>query len=339
MKTKFNDVKVQAATFSLFPFAFSLLAAALVAASAAGGAAAQTYPAKPVRLILPFPPGGPSDILGRAMSQKLGEQMGQQVIADNRPGAGGNLGMEVAAKSPPDGYTIVLASPTVAISPSLYRKLNYDPQKDLAPVSMVANIPNVLVVHLSVPAKTLKELIQLARRSPGKLNFGTSGAGSTTHLSVEILKNLARLDMVHVPYKGQGLALVGLLSGQVDLAVTAVPSALGMIQGGKLRPLAVLSAQRVPSLPGVPTSKEGGISDFEISVWFGILAPAATPRELVGRLNAELGKAFAAADLRERLAASGIEPMTGTPEQFGNFIRSETARYAKVIKAANITIE
>ncbi len=305
----------------------------------AGSAAAQNYPAKPVRLILPFPPGGPSDILGRAMTQKLSEQMGQQVIADNRPGAGGNLGMEVAAKSPPDGYTIVLASPTVAISPSLYKKLNYDLQKDFAPVSMVANIPNVLIVHLSVPAKSLKELVQLARRSPGKLNFGTSGAGSTTHLSVEILKNLEKLDMVHVPYKGQGLALVGLLSGQVDLAVTAVPSALGMIQAGKVRPLAVLSAQRAPSLPAVPTPKESGINDFEVSVWFGILAPAATPREIVGRLNVELGKAFASADLREKLAANGVEPMTGTPEQFGQFMRSETARYAKVIKAANITVE
>jgi len=307
--------------------------------AAAAPAAAQGYPAKPVRLILPFPPGGPSDILGRALSQKLGEQLGQPVLSDNRPGAGGNLGMEVAAKSPPDGYAIVLASPTVAISPSLYKKLNYDVQKDFAPISMVASIPNIVVVHLSVPAKTLKELIQLARRNPGKLNFGTSGAGSTTHLSVEILKNLAQLDMVHVPYKGQGLALVGLLSGQVDLAIMAVPSALGMVQAGKVRPLAVLSAQRVPSVPNVPTSKEAGVDDFEVSVWFGILAPAATPREIIARLNAELHKALAAPDLRERLAANGIEPVTGTPEQLSGFIRSETLRYAKVIKAANIAVE
>jgi len=307
--------------------------------AAAAPAAAQSYPAKPVRLILPFPPGGPSDILGRALSQKLGEQLGQPVLSDNRPGAGGNLGMEVAAKSPPDGYAIVLASPTVAISPSLYKKLNYDVQKDFAPISMVASIPNIVVVHLSVPAKTLKELIQLARRNPGKLNFGTSGAGSTTHLSVEILKNLAQLDMVHVPYKGQGLALVGLLSGQVDLAIMAVPSALGMVQAGKVRPLAVLSAQRVPSVPNVPTSKEAGVDDFEVSVWFGILAPAATPREIIARLNAELHKALAAPDLRERLAANGIEPVTGTPEQLSGFIRSETLRYAKVIKAANIAVE
>jgi len=332
MKT-FCGFKTGGAYLSLVPCALSLLLAA------AAPAAAQGYPAKPVRLILPFPPGGPSDILGRALSQKLGEQLGQPVLSDNRPGAGGNLGMEVAAKSPPDGYAIVLASPTVAISPSLYKKLNYDVQKDFAPISMVASIPNIVVVHLSVPAKTLKELIQLARRNPGKLNFGTSGAGSTTHLSVEILKNLAQLDMVHVPYKGQGLALVGLLSGQVDLAIMAVPSALGMVQAGKVRPLAVLSAQRVPSVPNVPTSKEAGVDDFEVSVWFGILAPAATPREIIARLNAELHKALAAPDLRERLAANGIEPVTGTPEQLSGFIRSETLRYAKVIKAANIAVE
>jgi len=332
MKT-FCGIKAGVAYLSLVPCALSLLLAA------AAPAAAQSYPAKPVRLILPFPPGGPSDILGRALSQKLGEQLGQPVLSDNRPGAGGNLGMEVAAKSPPDGYAIVLASPTVAISPSLYKKLNYDVQKDFAPISMVASIPNIVVVHLSVPAKTLKELIQLARRNPGKLNFGTSGAGSTTHLSVEILKNLAQLDMVHVPYKGQGLALVGLLSGQVDLAIMAVPSALGMVQAGKVRPLAVLSAQRVPSVPNVPTSKEAGVDDFEVSVWFGILAPAATPREIIARLNAELHKALAAPDLRERLAANGIEPVTGTPEQLSGFIRSETLRYAKVIKAANIAVE
>ena len=332
MKT-FCGFKTGGAYLSLVPCALSLLLAA------AAPAAAQSYPAKPVRLILPFPPGGPSDILGRALSQKLGEQLGQPVLSDNRPGAGGNLGMEVAAKSPPDGYAIVLASPTVAISPSLYKRLNCDGKKDFAPISMVASIPNIVVVHLSVPAKTLKELIQLARRNPGKLNFGTSGAGSTTHLSVEILKNLAQLDMVHVPYKGQGLALVGLLSGQVDLAIMAVPSALGMVQAGKVRPLAVLSAQRVPSVPNVPTSKEAGVDDFEVSVWFGILAPAATPREIIARLNAELHKALAAPDLRERLAANGIEPVTGTPEQLSGFIRSETLRYAKVIKAANIAVE
>jgi tripartite-type tricarboxylate transporter receptor subunit TctC len=313
--------------------------ALLAVVALAGGASAQPYPSKPVRFILPFPPGGPSDIVGRALSQKLGDQLGQQVVADNRAGAGGNLGMEVAAKSPPDGYTIVLASPTLAISPSLYKKLNYDPQKDLVPISMVANIPNIMVVHLSVPAGNLKEFIQLARRHPGKLNYGSSGAGSTTHLSSEILQNLTKTSMVHVPYKGQGLALVGLLSGQVDMGIMAVPSAISMVQAGKVRPLAVLSPARIASLPQVPTSKESGLENFEISVWFGVLAPAGTPRDIVVRLNTELARALAAPDLRERFASGGVEPATSTPEQFASFVRSETARYAKVIRDGNITVD
>jgi tripartite-type tricarboxylate transporter receptor subunit TctC len=286
-----------------------------------------------------FAPGGPSDIIGRALAAKLGEQLGQQVVADNRPGAGGNLGMELGAKAPPDGYTITLTSPTMAISPSLYRKLAFDPQKDFAPVSMVANIPNIMVVHLSVPVKTLNEFIQVARRSPGKLNYGSSGAGSTTHLSSEILSSIAGLKMVHVPYKGQGLALVGLLSGQVDMMILAVPTVLPMIQSNKVRAIAALSAKRLPSAPSVPTTKESGVNDFEVSVWFGILAPAATPRDIVTRLNQELVKALAAPDLRERFAAGGIEAQTSTPEQFASFARAETARYAKVIKDANISID
>ena len=320
-------------------WATAVCALALLAVAAPAHCQTPNYPAKPIRFILPFPPGGPSDILGRVLSQKLSEQLGQTVLSDNRPGAGGNLGMEVAAKSPADGYTIVLASPTVAISPSLYRKLNYDPQKDLAPVSMVASIPNIMVVHLSVPAKTLTEFIQLARRSPGKLNYGSSGAGSTTHLSSEMLKSLAKIDMVHVPYKGQGLALVGLVSGQVDMGIMAVPSALSMVQAGKVRPLAVLSAQRVASVPHVPTTRESGVNDFEVSVRFGIYAPAGTPRDVINRLNLELARALASPDLRERFAAAGIEPLTSTPERFASFVRSETVRYAKVIKDANITID
>lgn len=301
--------------------------------------ASPPYPAKTVRMILPFAPGGPSDIIGRALAQKLTEQIGQPVVVDNRPGAGGNLGMEVGAKAPADGYTITLTSPTMAISPSLYRKLAFDPQKDFAPISMVANIPNIMVVHLSVPVKTLKEFVEIARRSPGKLNYGSSGAGSTTHLSSEILSHLAGLKMVHVPYKGQGLALVGLLSGQVDMMILAVPSVLPMIQSNKVRAIAALSAKRLASLPQVPTTGESGIKDFEVSVWFGMLAPAATPRDIITRLNQELGKALTAPDLRERFAAGGIETQISTPEQFASFARAETVRYAKVIKDANISID
>jgi tripartite-type tricarboxylate transporter receptor subunit TctC len=307
--------------------------------AAHAGAQSASYPSKTIRMILPFAPGGPSDIIGRALSSKLSEQLGQQVIADNRPGAGGNLGMELGAKAPPDGYTITLTSPTMAISPSLYRKLPFGPQKDFAPISMVANIPNIMVVHLSVSVKTLREFIQVARASPGRINYGSSGAGSTTHLSSEILSSMGGLRMVHVPYKGQGLALVGLLSGQVDMMILAVPSVLPMIQSNKVRAVAVLSEKRLPMLPQVPTTGEAGVRDFEVSVWFGMLAPANTPRETVSRLNQELGKALAANDLRERFSSGGIETRASTPEQFASFVRAETARYAKVIKDASISIE
>ena len=302
-------------------------------------APAQAYPAKPIRLIFPFPPGGPTDLLGRAVAQKLSDQMGQPVVADTRPGAGGNLGLELAAKAPPDGYTLVLSSPLVAISPSLYAKLNYDPAKDLAPISLIAVIQNVLLVHPSVPAKSLKELIQLARAAPGRLSFGSGGVGTTTHLAPELLQSLQNIKMVHVPYKGSGLALIGLISGDVDLLIMAVPAAASQIHSEKVRALAVLAAQRSPVIPSVPTSKEAGVDKFEVPIWYGILAPAATPRDIIVRLNGELIKALTSADLKERLAAAGVEPMTSTPEQAASFIRSETVRYAAVIKAAGIKPE
>ena len=298
----------------------------------AGPLGAQGYPNKPLRLILPFPPGGPTDILGRAVGQKLSEQIGRPVVIDSRPGAGGNLGVELASKSPPDGYTIVLSSPLIAISPSLYSKLNYDPIKDLAPISLVATIQNIMVVHPSVPAKTLKEFIQLARSKPDKLNFGSGGVGTTTHLASELLKSLANIKMVHVPYKGTGQAMLALMGGQVDMLVIAVPPTIPQIQAGKLRPLAVLSDRRASALPKVPTAKEAGVDNFEVPIWYGILAPAGTPGSIINTLNQELTKALTSADLRERLAAVDVEPMTSTPEQFANFIKSETVRYAKVVK-------
>ena len=312
---------------------------AIVFSCAAAGAHAQAYPVKPVRVIFPFPPGGPTDLLGRAIAQKLSDQMGQQFVADTRPGAGGNLGLELAAKAPPDGYTIVLSSPLVAISPSLYAKLNYDPAKDLAPIAQVAVIQNVLLVHPSVPAKSLKELIQLARRSPGKFSFGSGGVGTTTHLAPELLQSLAKIRMVHVPYKGSGQALIGLIGGDVDLLIMAVPAAAGQIHAGKVRALAVLAGRRSPVIPDIPTAQEAGVDHFEVPIWYGFLAPAATPREIIVRLNGELVKALAAPDLKERLAAAGIEPVTGTPEQFAAFIKSETVRYAAVIRDAGIKPE
>ena len=315
----------------------SLLCVALVIGTAYAQQSA--YPSKSIRFILPFPPGGPTDLLGRIVAQKLTEQLGHPVVADNRGGAGGNLGVGLAAKSPPDGYTVVLSSPLIALSPSLYTRLDYDPIKDLAPISLVAVIQNIMLVHPSVPAKTLKEFIQLARARPGKLNFGSGGSGTTTHLASELLKGLAGIDMVHVPYKGTGVALISLISGQIDMLVMAVPAAAAQVQAGKVRALAVLSAQRERALPNVPTAKEAGVDNFEVPIWYGILAPAGTPRDIVNRLNLELNKAVTTPDVRERLTAAGVEPMTNTPEQFASFIKSETVRYAKVIKDAGIKPE
>ncbi|HYH42142.1 MAG TPA: tripartite tricarboxylate transporter substrate binding protein [Burkholderiales bacterium] len=302
-------------------------------------APAQSYPAKPIRLILPFPPGGPTDIAGRAIAQKLSEQIRQPVIPDNRPGAASNLGLELAAKSPPDGYTIVLSAPTIAISPALYAKLNYDAQKDLAPVSLVVAIQNVMAVHNSVPAKNLKEFAALARRNPGKLNFSSSGVGSTNHLASELFKGIFNLKMVHVPYKGNAAALLALTSGEVDFGTFAVPPAIPMINANRVRPLAVLSEKRIPTLPNVPTSKEAGVDNFVMPIWYGILAPAGTPRPIIDRLNSELHKALASPDLIERLAGAGVEPLTNTPEQFSDFLRSEIARFAGVVKKAGLTPE
>ena len=307
-----------------------------VAAAMAGPVQAQTFPSKQVRFILPFPPGGPTDMLGRALAQKLTEQVGQPVVADNRPGAGGNLGLELAAKSPPDGHTVVLSSPLVAISPSLYAKLNYDPSRDLAAVSLVAVIQNVLIVHPSVPAKTLRQLIDIARRNPGKLNFGSGGIGTTSHLAPSLLLSLAKINMVHVPYKGTGLALGAMVGGEIDMLVMAVPAAAAQIQSGKVRALAVLADKRQPTLPGVPTSKEAGMDHYEVPIWYGILASAGTPRELVNRWNGEIAKALGAPDLRERLTTAGIEPRPMSPEQFSAFIKSEAVRNAQVIKDAGI---
>ena len=314
---------------------FLLTAAALVAALPSA-VQAQNFPSRQVRFILPFPPGGPTDMLGRALAQKLAEQMGQPVIADNRPGAGGNLGLELGAKAPPDGHTVVLSSPLVSISPSLYAKLNYDPERDLAPVSLVAYIQNVIIVHPSVPARTLSELIAIARRNPGKLNFGSGGIGTTSHLAPALLLSLANIDMTHVPYKGTGVALGAMLGGEIDMLVMAVPAAAAQIQAGKARPLAVLSDKRQPVLPQVPTAKEAGMANYEVPIWYGILTSAGTPPNLVGRLNAEIGKALASADLKERLTTAGIEPRSTSPEQFSAHIKSEKVRFAKVIQDAGI---
>jgi tripartite-type tricarboxylate transporter receptor subunit TctC len=311
-------------------------AAALLAISAATSAVAQPYPAKPIRMILPFPAGAPSDIVGRVIGQKLSEQMGQNFVPDNRAGAGGNLALGMAAQAAPDGYTVVVTSPTIAISPSLYSKLTYDAAKDLAPVARLATIENVMVVHPSVPAKTLKQFVALARSQPGRLNYGSGGAGTTNHLANELLKHLEKINMVHVPYKGATLATVAAMSGEVDEVIVSIASILPLIRQGKVRPLAVLSPKRVATLPEVPTAEEAGVKGFRMSIWYGLLAPAGTPREIIARLNREAVRALESADLRQRMEAMSIEPWPGTPEEMGELVRTETARYATIIKSAGI---
>ncbi len=298
-------------------------------------AMAQTYPSKSIRMIFPFPPGGPSDIVGRVVSQKMSENMGQSVVSDNRPGAGGNLGTELLTKAPPDGYTLMLSSSSIAISPSLY-KLNYDTVRDLTPIARLASIPNVMLVHPSLPVKSLKELIALARKNPGKLNYGSGGAGTTNHLASEMLKVLAKVDIVHVPYKGASVAAVALIGGEIDMVVVAVPSAASQIQSGKVRPIAVLSDKRVASLPDTPTAAESGWKDLQISIWFGLFGPAGMPRDLVTRLNMESTKSLSSPDMRERLIGAGIDQWPSSPEEFGAFLKMEIDRYAKVIRSAGI---
>jgi len=319
-------------------FRASRLVCALIASTlalATGAAVAQQYPVKPVRLVLPFPPGGPTDLLGRSIAQKLGEQMGQQVVPENRPGAGGNLGLELAAKSPPDGYTMVLTSSIIALAPALYAKLNYQ-QKDLAPITLIAEIRNVLLVHPSVPAKNVKELIALARKSPGKLNYGSGGVGTTTHLTPELIMSITKTRMTHVPYKGSGLALIALVGGHIDVLIMAVPAAAEQVKAGKARGLLILSSERTSVLPDVRSAKEEGVEDYIVRLWYGILAPAGTPANLIGRLNSEIAKAINSPDLKKRFTEGGVEPLTSTPEEFAKFIAVETPRYAKIVKDANI---
>lgn len=317
-------------------YAAAVAAPVVLVAALGMDAMAQAYPAKPVRLVLPFPAGSPSDIVGRMVGQKLSEQVGQNFISDNRPGAGGNLALGMAASAVPDGYTLVVTSPTIAISPSLYSKLSYNAFKDLVPVARLATIENVLVVHPSVPAKTLKQFVALARSRPGVLNYGSGGPGTTNHLANELLKYLQKINMVHVPYKGATLATVAAISGEVDEVIVSVASILPLIRQGKVRPLAVLSEKRVAALPDVPTAKEAGIDDFQVSIWYGMFAPAGTPREIIARLNQEVFRALGSKDMQQRMDATSINPWPGTPEQMGELLRTETARYATIIKSAGL---
>ena len=311
------------------------IAATVVLGGAVAAPAYAQASGKSLRMILPFPPGGPTDAVGRIVAQSWTDMIGQSVVPDNRPGAGGNVGLELAAKASADGNTIVLTSPIISLAPHLYKKLNYQP-KDLAPVSMVGGVYNVFVVHPSVPAKTLKEFIALARSMPGKLNYGSGGVGTTTHLGPEMLKSMMKINIVHVPYKGSGMAAVALASGEVDALVATVPAVLPLVHAKKLRPLAVLAKERLHTMPDVPTSKEAGVDGWEILVWYGMLVPAATPRDVVNRLNAELVKVLNAPATKEKFATLDFQAMPSTPEQFAEHIRKEAVRYGKVIQDAHI---
>ena len=317
----------------------ALLVALIAACAQAAWAQTGKYPDRAIRLIIPFPPGAPSDMVGRLVGQRLSEQTGVAIVPENRAGAGGNVGLTAAAKSPPDGYTLVLSTPGIAISPSLYSKLDYDAERDLAPVARVAQIPNVMVVHPSVPAKTLKEFIALARAHPGKLNFGSGGPGTTNHLANELLKHQQGINMVHVPYKGATVGMMALISGEVDEVILPVASAIPQIRAGKVRPLAVLSESRLLALPEVPTAKEAGVDNFVVTVWYGMFAPGRTPVDIVGRVSREILKALESADLREKLTAMGVDPWPGQPQQLESLVRNETARYAAVIKSIGLRLD
>lgn len=298
---------------------------------------AQSYPNKPIRLILPAPPGGPIDILGRIIGQKLAERLGQPVVTENRGGAGGNIGIEYTAKARPDGYTIVLSPTGLSISPNLYKKLNYDPIKDLVPISLTAQTHFVVIVQPSLPVNNLKDFVDYARANPGKLNFGSSGVGMASQLANVLLNSLAKIDIVHVPYKGAASGLTGLMGGEVAMMVIVTAPAISLIQAGKVRALAVLGNERVSSLPNVPTAKEAGIDNLVVTGWYGLLAPAGTPRDIVNRLNEEWIKIAAMPDVKGKMQSVEFEPLSSTPEQFSEFLKSETARWGKVIKDANIS--
>ncbi len=311
----------------------------VVAAFAAAAHAQSAYPAKPVRFIVPSSSGGGTDIIARAIAQKLSEALGQQFVVDNRPGAGQMIGIELAAKAPADGHTIVMTASTLAINPIMYKKVTYDPVRDFAPITQAASLPNVLVVHPSMPVQSLPELVALARREPGRIAYASAGIGTSPHMSVALLEHLAGIEMLHVPYKGTGPGVVDVLAGQVKVMTPNVLTALPHIKAGKLRALAVTSGRRSDALPEVPTIAEAGVPGYESVQWYGVLAPADTPREIVQRLYTEIAKSLRAGDVRERLAADGAEPVGSTPEQFAAFIRAEIDKWARVAKAAGIRPE
>ena len=304
------------------------------------GAASAAYPTKPIRLVLPYPPGGGSDTIGRPLAQHLSASMGHQVVVDNRGGGGGNIGMEYVAKSPADGYTLVFAlTAQLAVNVSLFKKLPYDPVKDYVPITLLAQGPYVLVVHPSLPVTTVKELIALARKRPNDLTYASSGNGSGGHLASELLNSMTQVKMLHIPYKGGGPALIDLIAGQVQVLFSTWASGRGHIQSGRIRALAVSTAKRPKAIPHIPTVAESGVPGYDSGVWYALLAPAGTPREIVDRLNREILGVLKRPDYSKLLVDSAIDPVGSTPDELGAYIRAEITKWAKVVKGANVRID
>jgi tripartite-type tricarboxylate transporter receptor subunit TctC len=314
-------------------------AIALAAALSSGTAMAQTWPSKPVSLIVPFPPGGTTDVLARALGEKLSKELGQPVIVENKPGAGATIGADFVAKAKPDGYTLLMGAVHHTIASSVYKKLPYDFQKDLAPVTVVALVPNVLVVNANVPAKSVAELIALAKSQPGKLTYGSNGNGTAQHLIGTQFQNATGTDLIHVPYKGSGPLVTDLLGGQITMSFDTVTPVLQHIKSGKLRALAVTTDKRSSALPNVPTLDEAGLKGFNIGTWFGVLAPAGTPKDIMARLSTEVVKAVQSPDFRKRMEEVGAEPIGNSPDQMAQQVKSETEKFAKIVKDAKVTIE
>ena len=310
---------------------------AVLIALCAGGATAQQYPTKPIRLIVAFPPGGSTDIIARVVGQKLGERLGQQVVIDNRGGAGGTIGTEMAAHAAPDGYTLTMGTTsTHVVSVAVYSKLRYDPTKDFAPITLVAITPYLLVVNPSVQAKTLKEFVALVKEQQGKLNYASAGNGTTTHLAMEMLKSVAGLDIVHVPFNGNGPANTAVLGGQVQALFGSMPAVLPHAKAGKLRPLAVGTMKRSPSFPEVPTVDESGYKGYDASLWLGFIAPRGTPKPIIDRLHKELVAIVNMPETKDILAKNGADPITNTPAEFSALIKDEIGKYVKAVKAAGM---
>jgi tripartite-type tricarboxylate transporter receptor subunit TctC len=302
-------------------------------------APAQDYPHKPIRLVAPFSPGGATDVLARIVGQKLFDRLGQPVIVENRVGAGGNIGAELIAKAAPDGYALLMGGVPHAIGVSLYSKLGYDLTKDLAAVAEIASFPSMIVLHPSLPAKSVRELIALAKARPGQLNFGSAGNGSPNHLALELFDTMAGVKMTHIPYKGAGQVVGDLIAGQLQLASMGLPVAMPHLQSGKLRAIAVTGAARSPLLADIPTVAEAGLPGFDVTSWYGVFGPAALPRDIVVRLNNEIGAAINSAELKERLAALGAEPSRKTPEQFARYVREEIVKWAKVVRDSGAKLD